>query len=160
MPSLDVVSEVDSHELKNAIDQANREIANRFDFKGSDSKIELNGTDMKVSSDSKFRVEQVCSVLHQKLAKRGIDINCLEAGDVEEALKTAKQVIKVREGLDKEMAKKVVKLIKESKLKVQAAIQGEQVRVTGKKRDDLQGIMAMLKKSFTEQPLQFNNFRD
>jgi len=160
MPSFDVVSEVDSHELKNAVDQANREIANRFDFKGSDSKIELNGTDMKVSSDSKFRVEQVCSVLHQKLAKRGIDINCLDAGDVDEALKTAKQVIKVREGLDKEMAKKVVKLIKESKLKVQASIQGEQVRVTGKKRDDLQSVMALLKKSDIELPLQFNNFRD
>ena len=160
MPSLDVVSEIDSHELKNAVDQANREITTRFDFKGSDSKIELNGTDMTVSSDSKFRVEQVCSVLHQKLAKRGVDINCLEAGDVDEALKTAKQVIKVREGLDKEMAKKVVKLIKESKLKVQAAIQGEQVRVTGKKRDDLQGVMAMLKESFTDMPLQFNNFRD
>jgi len=160
MPSLDVVSEVDSHELKNAVDQANREIANRFDFKGSDSKVGLNGTEMKVSSDSKFRVEQVCSVLHQKLAKRGIDINCLEAGDVEEALKTAKQVIKVREGLDKEMAKKVVKLIKESKLKVQAAIQGEQVRVTGKKRDDLQSVMAMLRDADIGLPLQFNNFRD
>jgi len=160
MPSFDVVSEVDGHELKNAVDQANREIANRFDFKGSDSNIELNGTDMKVSSDSKFRVEQVCSVLHQKLAKRGIDISCLDAGDVDEALKTAKQVIKVREGLDKEMAKKVVKLIKESKLKVQASIQGEQVRVTGKKRDDLQAVMALLKKADIDLPLQFNNFRD
>jgi len=160
MPSLDVVSEVDSHELKNAVDQANREIANRFDFKGSDSKIELNGTEMKVSSDSKFRVEQVCSVLHQKLAKRGIDINCLDADDVDEALKSAKQVIRVREGLDKEMAKKVVKLIKESKLKVQAAIQGEQVRVTGKKRDDLQSVMAMLRDADIGLPLQFNNFRD
>ena len=160
MPSLDVVSEVDSHELQNAVDQANREIGTRFDFKGSDSKVELNGTDMKVSSDSKFRVEQVCSVLHQKLAKRGIDINCLEGGDVEEALKTAKQVIKVREGLDKEVSKKVVKLIKESKLKVQAAIQGEQVRVTGKKRDDLQSVMTMLRDADVGIPLQFNNFRD
>ena len=160
MPSLDVVSEVDGHELQNAVDQANREIGTRFDFKGSDSKVELNGTDMKVSSDSKFRVEQVCSVLHQKLAKRSIDINCLEAGNVEEALKTAKQVIKVREGLDKEVSKKVVKLIKESKLKVQAAIQGEQVRVTGKKRDDLQSLMTMLRDADVGIPLQFNNFRD
>jgi len=160
MPSFDVVSEVDSHELKNAVDQANREIANRFDFKGSDSKIELNGSEMKVLSDSKFRVEQVVSVLHQKLAKRGIDMNCLEADDVEEALKTAKQTIKVREGLDKELAKKVTKKIKDSKLKVQAAIQGEQVRVTGKKRDDLQSVMALLKDANIGIPLQFNNFRD
>jgi len=160
MPSFDVVSEVDSHELKNAVDQANREIGNRFDFKGSDSKIELSDTEMKVCSDSKFRVEQVVSVLHQKLAKRGIDINCLDAGDVDEALKDAKQIIKVREGLDKELAKKVVKKIKESKLKVQAAIQGEQVRVTGKKRDDLQGVMALLKDADIGVPLQFNNFRD
>ncbi len=160
MPSFDVVSEVDSHELKNAVDQANREIGNRFDFKGSDSNVELNGSEMKVSSDSKFRVEQVVSVLHQKLAKRGIDISCLEAGDVDEALKNAKQVIKVREGLDKELAKKVVKSIKDSKLKVQAAIQGEQVRVTGKKRDDLQKVMALLKDAKIGVPLQFNNFRD
>ncbi len=160
MPSFDVVSEVDSHELKNAVDQANREIGNRFDFKGSDSKVELNGTEMKVLSDSKFRVEQVVSVLHQKLAKRGIDISCLEAGDVDEALKNAKQVIKVREGLDKELAKKVVKKIKDSKLKVQAAIQGEQVRVTGKKRDDLQSVMALLKDADIGIPLQYNNFRD
>ena len=160
MPSFDVVSEVDSHELNNAVDQANREIANRFDFKGSDSKIELNGTEMKVSSDSKFRVEQVVSVLHQKLAKRGIDIACLEAGDVTEALNSARQVITVRQGLDKELAKKVVKLIKESKLKVQAAIQGEQVRVTGKKRDDLQNVMAILKDAKLGIPLQYNNFRD
>jgi len=160
MPSFDVVSEVDSHELKNAVDQANREIANRFDFKGSNSRVELNGTEMKVSSDSKFRVEQVVSVLHQKLAKRGIDINCLDANDVEEALKDAKQVIKVREGLDKELAKKVTKKIKDSKLKVQAAIQGEQVRVTGKKRDDLQSVMALLKDADIGIPLQFNNFRD
>ena len=160
MPSFDVVSEVDSHELKNAVDQANREIANRFDFKGSDSRVELNGTEMKVSSDSKFRVEQVVSVLHQKLAKRGIDINCLDASDVEEALKDAKQLIKVREGLDKELAKKVTKKIKDSKLKVQAAIQGEQVRVTGKKRDDLQSVMALLKDADIGIPLQYNNFRD
>ena len=160
MPSFDVVSEVDSHELKNAVDQANREIGNRFDFKGSDSRVELNGTDMKVVSDSKFRVEQVVSVLHQKLAKRGIDISCLEADDVEEALKTARQSITIRQGLDKEYAKKVVKLIKDSKLKVQAAIQGEQVRVTGKKRDDLQNVMALLKDAELGIPLQFNNFRD
>jgi len=160
MPSFDVVSEVDSHELTNAVDQANREIANRFDFKGSDSKIELNGTEMKVSSDSKFRVEQVRAVLNQKLAKRGIDVNCLEAGDIDEALNSAKQTINVKEGIDKDLAKKVVKLIKDSKLKVQAAIQGEQVRVTGKKRDDLQSVMSLLKEGITEIPLQFNNFRD
>jgi len=160
MPSFDVVSEVDSHELRNAVDQTNREIGTRFDFKGSDSKVDLNGTEMKVSSDSKFRIEQVVSVLHQKLAKRGVDISCLDAGDVDEALKNAKQIIKVREGLDKELAKKVVKVIKDNKLKVQAAIQGEQVRITGKKRDDLQNAMALLKDANIGVPLQFNNFRD
>lgn len=160
MPSFDIVSEVDKHELSNAVDQANREVGNRFDFKGSNSKIVQNDMDLRIESDSKFRVDQVRGILYEKLSKRGIDIGCLEQGDTEEALKSAKQTISVRQGVDKEQAKKVIKLIKDSKLKVQAAIQGEQVRVTGKKRDDLQGVMALLRDSDTGLPLQFNNFRD
>ena len=160
MPSFDVVSEVDKHELKNAVDQANREVANRFDFKGSNSGFELQDTEIKLNSDSKFRIEQMHSMLGEKLTKRGIDIMCMEKGDIHEALNSAKQSIVLREGLDKEMAKKVVKLIKDSKLKVQAAIQGEQVRVTGKKRDDLQSVMSMLREAKLGIPLQFNNFRD
>lgn len=160
MPSFDIVSEVDKHELSNAVDQANREVGNRFDFKGSNSKIVQNDMDLRVESDSKFRVDQVRGILYEKLTKRGIDIGCLEQGDTEEALKSAKQTISVRQGVDKEQAKKIVKLIKDSKLKVQAAIQGEQVRVTGKKRDDLQSVMALLRENDTGLPLQFSNFRD
>ncbi|WP_126455770.1 YajQ family cyclic di-GMP-binding protein [Sulfuriflexus mobilis] len=160
MPSFDIVSEVDKHELKNAVDQANREIGNRFDFKGSNSKIVQNDLELRLESDSKFRVEQVRAVMYEKLSKRGIDISCLDQGDIEEALKSAKQVISVRHGIDKEQAKKIVKLIKDSKIKVQAAIQGEQLRVTGKKRDELQAVMALLRDKDTGLPLQFNNFRD
>ena len=160
MPSFDVVSEVDTHELTNAIDQANRELKNRFDFKGTNSQIELNGTDMKLSSDSKFRIEQMQSVLNEKLAKRGIDVMCLEKGDIDEALNSARQVIKIRQGVDKDMSRKIVKLIKDGKFKVQAAIQGEQVRVTGKKRDVLQEVMAMLREAKLDLPVQFTNFRD
>lgn len=160
MPTFDIVSEVDKHEMTNAVDQANREVGNRFDFKGSNSKIVQNDMDLRIESDSKFRVDQVRSILYEKLSKRGIDIACMEQGDIDEQLKSAKQTVTVRQGIDKEQAKKIVKLIKDSKLKVQAAIQGEQVRVTGKKRDDLQGVMALLRDSDTGLPLQFNNFRD
>ena len=160
MPSFDIVSEVDKHEMTNAVDQANREVGNRFDFKGSNSKIVQNDTDLRIESDSKFRVDQVRGILYEKLSKRGIDIDCMEQGDIEEALKSAKQTITVRQGVDKAQAKKIITLIKDAKLKVQAAIQGEQVRVTGKKRDDLQGVMALLRDSDTGLPLQFNNFRD
>ncbi|MGD8999299.1 MAG: YajQ family cyclic di-GMP-binding protein [Granulosicoccaceae bacterium] len=160
MPSFDVVSEVDSHELANAVDQANRELNTRFDFKGSNSKIEQNGLELTLLSDSKFRIKQVQSILYEKMTKRGIDISCLEKGNIDEALNSARQKVTVREGIDKELAKKIVKQIKDSKLKVQAAIQGEQVRVTGKKRDDLQQVMAMLKDANLDMPLQFTNFRD
>jgi uncharacterized protein YajQ (UPF0234 family) len=160
MPSFDVVSEIDTHELANAVDQANRELNTRFDFKGSGSKIEQNGLELNLLSDSEFRIKQVQGILHEKMTKRGIDISCLEKGKIDEALNTAKQKITVRQGIDKELAKKIVKLIKDSKLKVQAAIQGEQVRVTGKKRDDLQQVIAMLKDTSFDMPLQFTNFRD
>ncbi len=160
MPSFDVVSEVDMHELRNAVDQANREISNRFDFKGSDAKVEQNETELTVHAESDFQIEQINEILNRSLAKRGIDIQCLEREQIETANMRARQKVKVKQGIDKEMAKKLVKSIKDAKLKVQAAIQGEQVRVTGKKRDDLQEVIAMLRKEDFGLPLQFNNFRD
>jgi uncharacterized protein YajQ (UPF0234 family) len=161
MPSFDVVSEVDKHELSNAIDQVNREIGTRFDFKGSDSKVELSGDEIKMEAESDFQLQQISPILYNKLSKRNVDIRCLEKGKVDARGRRAYQSIKVKQGVETELAKKIVKLIKESKLKVQAAIQGDQVRVTGKKRDDLQQVMAMLKSNESiDQPLQFENFRD
>ena len=161
MPSFDIVSEVDAHELTNAIDQVNREVGNRFDFKGSDSKITLVDTAMNIEAGSEFQLGQIEDIIYQKLAKRSIDTRCLEKGKIEERGKRAYQVITVRQGIEGDLARKIVKLIKDKKMKVQAAIQGEQVRVTGKKRDDLQDVMAMLKATDSiDMPLQFNNFRD
>lgn len=160
MPSFDVVSEIDEHELANAIDQANREISNRFDFKGSDAKIELAESVMTLTADSDFQVQQMQPIILQKLTKRGIDISCLDQGQIQTSGQKARQTMSVRQGIDKETASKIVKAIKSSKAKVQAAIQGEQVRVTGKKRDDLQGAIAMLKQVELDLPLQFNNLRD
>ena len=160
MPSFDVVSEIDEHELANAIDQANREISNRFDFKGSDAKIELADSVMTLTADSDFQVQQMQPIILQKLTKRGIDISCLDQGEIQTSGQKARQSMSVRQGIDKETASKIVKAIKSSKTKVQAAIQGEQVRVTGKKRDDLQSAIALLKQEELGLPLQFNNFRD
>ncbi len=160
MPSFDVVSEVESHELDNAIDQMNREISNRYDFKGSDAKVELKDKEMNLEAASEFQIQQIEDIVYNKLAKRGIDTRCLEKGKIEERGKRAYQTITVRQGIDKELAKKIVKMIKDSKIKVQAAVQGEQLRVTGKKRDDLQEVIAFLKSAEIELPLQFNNFRD
>ncbi len=160
MPSFDVVSEIDEHELANAVDQANREIGARFDFKGSDAKIDVGEGAMTLSADSDFQIQQMQPIILQKMTKRGIDIGCLEHGDIQTSGQKAKQVIQVRQGIDKETASKIVKLVKGSKVKVQAAIQGEQVRISGKKRDDLQGAIAMLKDSDIDIPLQYNNFRD
>ena len=160
MPSFDVVSEVDQHELANAVDQAHREISNRFDFKGSSAKIELADGRIQLHADSDFQIQQIHPVLYQKLTSRQIDIACLDAGKVETSGKGVKQSVQVRQGIDKETAKKAVAKIKESKLKVQAQIQGEQLRVTGKKRDDLQSVMAMLKSAELGLPMQFQNFRD
>ncbi|MDH5767094.1 MAG: YajQ family cyclic di-GMP-binding protein, partial [Gammaproteobacteria bacterium] len=145
MPSFDVVSEIDAHELTNAIDQMNREIGNRFDFKGSNAKIDLTETAMNIEADSEFQINQIEDIVYQKLAKRGIDTRCLEKGKIEERGKRAYQTITVRQGIDKDLARKIVKMIKDKKMKVQAAVQGEQVRVTGKKRDDLQQVITMLK---------------
>ena len=160
MPSFDVVCEVDKHELMNAVDQINREVSNRFDFKGSDAKVDLNDVSMNFEAESDFQLKQMRDIMVNKFSKRGIDTRGLDRGKVEERGLRAYQTISVKSGLDKEDAKKVVKLIKDKKLKVQAAIQGESVRVTGKKRDDLQGVIAMLKESDLDLPLQFNNFGD
>ena len=160
MPSFDIVSEVDHHELSNAIDQANREIGTRYDFKGSDARIEQANNQLTLSTESEFQIKQMTPILKEKMSKRGIDVSCLEFADIVEMNKRARQQVLVREGLDKDLARKIVKLIKDSKLKVQASIQGEQVRVNGKKRDDLQQVMKLLKEANLGIPLQFNNFRD
>lgn len=160
MPSFDTVSEVDSHELSNAIDQANREIANRYDFKGSDAKVVHEDNNLRIEGQSEFQLDQVFDILITKMAKRGIDVLCLERGKVEEVNMRAKQSISLRQGIDKDSARKMVKLVKDSKIKVQVAIQGEKLRVTGKKRDDLQKVMNMLKDAGLGIALQFNNFRD
>lgn len=161
MPSFDVVSELDHHELTNAVDQANKEVTSRFDFKGTDSKFELKDNTVTLSTESDFQLEQMYHVLTSKLTKRGIDILCLERKDADIQLKTARQQIVLREGLDAALGKKVVKLIKDAKLKVQASIQGDTVRVTGKKRDDLQEVIALLKQAEDlDLPLQYKNFRD
>ena len=160
MPSFDVVSEVDTHELTNAVDQAHREISNRFDFKGTSAKIELSDTRISLVADSDLQVQQMHPVLYQKLTSRGIDIGCLDPQKVETVGKGVRQYVNVKQGIDKDVAKKIVGIIKNSKMKVQAAIQGEQLRVTGKKRDELQGVMALLKKEKLGLPLQYQNLRD
>jgi len=160
MPSFDVVSEVNHHELSNAVDQANREVSTRFDFKGTGSHFELADQLITMNTESEFQLQQMYDVLCTKLVKRGVDIICLERGDPIVQVKTATQPIKVREGIETDVAKKMVRLIKDRKMKVQAAIQGDQLRVTGKKRDDLQTVMALLKEGGFGLPLQFKNFRD
>jgi len=161
MPSFDIVSEADMVELRNALDQANKEIGTRFDFKGSSAKVEQKDNELTAFADSDFQLEQVSAVLTGRLAKRNVDVRFLDYGKVEKISgDKVKQVIKIKEGIESDLAKKIVKAIKDSKLKVQAAIQGDAVRVTGAKRDDLQATMALLKKDITEQPLAFNNFRD
>ncbi|MEQ1635914.1 MAG: YajQ family cyclic di-GMP-binding protein [Methylococcales bacterium] len=160
MPTFDIISEFDKHELKNAIDQANKEVATRFDFKGTDSRFELNDDKVIMISESAFQLQQMFSVVCTKLSKRGIDIACMETGDAKPSGKGMRQEITMKQGLDSAFAKKIVKLIKDKKLKVQAAIQGDQVRVTGKNRDDLQEVIKMLREEKLEMPLQFENFRD
>lgn len=160
MPSFDVVSEIDQHELSNAIDQANREINNRFDFKGTDSKIEMVDNNLTIISSSEFQVKQIHDILETKITKRGIDIRCLDYGEILENNNQARQNVNIKKGVDKELARKIVKMIKSSQLKTQAAIQGDQVRITGKKRDDLQATIAELKAAKFDIPLQYINFRD
>jgi len=160
MPSFDIVSEVDNHELTNAVDQARRELKNRFDFKGVDFSIDHEQFELKLTADAEFQVNQLADVLQNKMIKRGIDIGCLEKGDMIPSGKQTYQQITVKQGIDQDIAKKIVKLIKTQKMKVQAAIQGDKIRVTGKKRDDLQAVMSLLREEKVGVPLQYNNFRD
>ena len=160
MPTFDVVSEIDHHELANAVDQANREVTTRFDFKGSDSSYSLAENVVTMKTESDFQLDQMLDVLYAKLAKRGIDLAAAEPGEPEIMAKTATRTVTIREGIDQDLARKIVKTVKGSKIKVQASIQGDQVRVTGKKRDDLQAVIALLKDSELGLPLQFKNFRD
>jgi len=160
MPSFDIVSEVNSHELTNAVDQANRELGNRFDFKGSNASFELDGFVITQRAPSDFQLKQMIDILRGRLVARGIDIRCLEEGKVETNLAEARQKITVKQGIEQPIAKKIIAAIKAAKLKVEAQIQGEKLRVTGKKRDDLQGAIALLRGSEFELPLQFENFRD
>ncbi len=160
MPSFDVVSEIDTHELTNAVDQAIRELSQRFDFKDSDATFELEETTVTMSAPADFQLKQMLEILKLRMAKRGIDIACLDVKDPVVNLATAKQLVVLKVGIDQETGKKVSRLLKDSKLKVQAQLQGEKVRVTGKKRDDLQEAIAFLRKAEFGVPLQFNNFRD
>ena len=161
MPSFDIVSEVDMHEVNNALDQSNREVGTRFDFKGIDASFELtNDSDISVSAESDFQIQQMLEMLRGKMVKRGIDIKSLKEGDVQLVGKKASMIVAVQQGIASEIARKIVKAIKEAKLKVQTAIQGEKLRVTGKKRDDLQQVIALLKESSFGVPLQYENFRD
>ncbi len=161
MPSFDVVSELDKHEVTNAVDNAKKELERRYDLRGKGS-FEFNDKQQQLTliGDADFQLDQMMQILELSLTKRNIDIRCLKANEPFASGKQVKQTVELKEGIDKELAKKIVALIKDSKLKVQAAIQGEQVRVTGKKRDDLQDVMALLRASELEIPLQYNNFRD
>lgn len=161
MPSFDIVSEVDMHEISNALDQANREVGTRFDFKGVDARFELsNPEEIAISAQADFQIRQMLDILRGKLVKRGIDTKSLLEGEVVESGQRAMMSVKVQQGIESELARKIVKMVKETKIKVQTAIQGDKLRVTGKKRDDLQQVIAMLKEAPLDIPLQYNNFRD
>ncbi|MEP7084822.1 MAG: YajQ family cyclic di-GMP-binding protein [Betaproteobacteria bacterium] len=161
MPSFDIMSEVNQVEVKNAVDQCNKEVTNRFDFKGSDARVEPGDKILTVYADDEFKLGQVYDILTSRLAKRNVDVRCLERGKLETiGGAKAKQVVTVKVGVDQALAKKIVALIKDGKLKVQTSIQGEAVRVSGAKRDDLQSAIALVKKSIIDFPLQYGNFRD
>ena len=160
MPSLDVVSEVDMQEVTNAVDQANREVRTRFDFKGTDSSFTREGDAITLKSESEFQLKQMLEILQSKLSRRGVDIACLAIATPELVGREARQAVTVRQGLETELGRRIVKTVKESKLKVQGAIQGDKVRVTGKKRDDLQKVIATLRDAKFDMPLQYVNFRD
>lgn len=160
MPSFDVVSEVDKHELTNAVDQANRELANRFDFKGTDAKFELEGYVVTQVAPSAFQLKQMIDILRGRLSARSIDVRCMDVADPLENLGGARQKITVKQGIEQAVSKKLIASIKEAKLKVETQITGDKLRITGKKRDDLQDAIALLKKADVPLPLQFNNFRD
>jgi uncharacterized protein YajQ (UPF0234 family) len=160
MPSFDIVSEIDLHELTNAVDQASREVDQRFDFKGTNAKFEVKESVVTLSAVADFQLKQMLEILKLKLTKRGIDIACLKIDEPVTTGQTARQVVTLREGVDAELGRKLQRAIKDSKLKVQAAIQDKQLRVTGKNRDDLQAVIALVRKGSFDLPLQFTNFRD
>ena len=161
MPSFDITLEVNKVELRNAIDQCNKEVANRFDFKGSDARIEQAELTLTVYADDDFKLKQLMDVFTGKCAKRGVDVRALEPKDIEKISgDRVKQTVEVKNGIESEQAKKIAKLIKDAKLKVQASIQGTAVRVSGAKKDDLQAAIQLVKKSVADIPLQFQNFRD
>ena len=161
MPSFDIVSEVDQVEVRNAIDQTNKEVSTRFDFKGSDARVEAAEKVLSVFADDEFKLTQVLDILTAKLAKRGVDVRCIDLGKIEKiGGDKVKQTVTVKTGVETVLAKKIVLAIKESKLKVQASIQGDAVRVSGGKRDTLQDAIALVKKTVTDFPLQYDNFRD
>lgn len=161
MPSFDVVSEINMPELTNALHQTNKELSTRFDFKGTDARVENTPNQLVVYADNEFQIRQAVDVLFAKLTNRGIDLACLDADNIEEiGGGKAKQLIHLRQGINSDLGRRLVKKIKDRKLKVQTAIQGDQLRVTGKKRDDLQTVIAFLKQADAGIPLQFNNFRD
>jgi uncharacterized protein YajQ (UPF0234 family) len=161
MPSFDIVSEVNQVEVRNAVDQANKEVSTRFDFKGSDARVEQTETTLTIYADDDFKLKQVTDILTGKLTRRGVDIRALDYGGIEKISgNKVKQAITLRVGIAQDLAKKIVKLVKESRMKVQASIQGDAVRISGAKRDDLQGVIALVKKSITDFPVQFGNLRD
>ncbi|MDG1713470.1 MAG: YajQ family cyclic di-GMP-binding protein [Woeseiaceae bacterium] len=160
MPSFDVVSDFNYHEVTNAVDQSNREITTRFDFKGTNSQFLLDDNSVNLTSESEFQLQQMLDILKQKLAKRGVNVGCLKAEDPDMSINEARQKIILRKGIDSDLARKLVKHIKNSKLKVQVAIQGDQLRVSGKKRDNLQTAIQLFKDLDVELPLQYENFRD
>jgi uncharacterized protein YajQ (UPF0234 family) len=160
MPTFDVVSEVDKHELSNAVDQASRELATRFDFKGSDARFELDGYVVTQSAASVFQLNQMLDILRGRLSARGIDVRCLDVASPLENLGGARQKITIKQGIEQAISKKLIAALKSNKLKVEAQINGEKLRISGKKRDDLQAAIALLRKTDVELPLQFENFRD
>jgi len=160
MPSFDIKSELDHHEVTNAVDQANRVLQNRFDFKGTGAEFTISDKEINLSAKEEFQIHQMLPVLNESLAKRGVDLKSLKPGDVEVSGSSSQQVITLQEGIDKELAKKITTMIKQSKSKVQASIQGDSVRINGKKRDELQEIIQVIKDQNYDLPLQFVNFRD
>jgi uncharacterized protein YajQ (UPF0234 family) len=160
MPSFDTVSELKAHEVANAVDQANRELGQRFDFKDTGAIFELEELTVKMRAEVEFQLKQMLEILKVRLSKRGIDLGCLEVKDPVTNLASAQQEVVLKQGIDQELGKKLIRIVKDSKLKVQASLQGDKVRVTGKSRDDLQSAIQLLRGSKVEMPLQFNNFRD
>jgi len=160
MPSFDVVSQVDLQEVRNAVDQANREVGTRFDFKGTDARFEQSGEEITLRAQQEFQLQQMMDILRQKLVKRTVDIDCMDVHDPELSLHQARQRVIIRQGIDADTGKRIAKRVKESKIKVQTQIQGDQLRITGKKRDDLQEVIALLREADVGIPLQYINFRD